>query len=223
MNKYHIVGRDISEVWFKLLQYAVKEGKLKKTRMGATAGEDVKELGFVIVTIEYPWTLPLIPVVPEGFPPPVREEDMAALAASTMYHYELKKGIKYYGCYLESQLDYAVKMYKEFGWDINQMCFLTADSDNLFIDDPWVLKLIDTKIENGSLDLIAYIRGLDLWQGFVMFSGALQMLKEHLARKIGCKDGQLHIVGKSFNLPEHQWSLAEKLAGKSDSRIYHFE
>lgn len=206
-----IQGRDISEAWFLLLSHCLKKGRVKNILTGASAGEQQLELDFVFVEIFFPATLPFIPIVPEGFPAVAQESDMAALAAAMTYNYQLKPGHLYYGFYLEPQLKYAIDQYKRLGYDLNEMCFLTSNVDNLWIPDPWVLKVVDTKIQDGKLCLIAYVRGLDIWQGFIIFAGALQMLKQYMASEIGCEDGELYMAGKSFCLPAHQQDLAKRL------------
>jgi thymidylate synthase len=187
--------------------------------------EERLELDFATIEVLQPWTLPLVPTVPLGIPPPTDDKMITELFAATRYNYQLRPGVDYYGYHLERQIDYAISQYKKYGFDIDQMCLIASPPDNLFLEDPWCLKLIDTKVQDGKLCFIAYVRGLDIWQGFAYFAAMLELLKQDMAEKIKAQNGQLFIIGKSFCLLEHQVDLAKTAAGNplQNHYISHFE
>lgn len=215
MQFYQIKARDISEAWFRLLRLAIENGEFRPTLMGCCQGEDRIELDLVFIDIRYPATAPMVPTVPLGIPMPARDDDIAALEAAMLFDYALKPDEKYYGHYLKPHVDYAIAKYKEHGHNLDQMCLYTSNGTDLYLDDPWVLKVIDTKIDNNKLHLIAYMIGLDLWQGVVLFTNALQVLKKSMADEIGCGDGRLYIVGKTFVLWQHQYDVAKAVVQPS--------
>lgn len=210
---YQTSARDIPEAWFYLLRKILTSGVQKETLTGATKGEDRLELDFAYVEILQPWIQPMIPVVPQGIPAPTDEKMISELYAATRYNYQLRPGVDYYGYHLERQIDFAIDQYKKVGSDLDQMCLMVSPPDNLFIEDPWCLKLLDTKIQDDGLCLIAYVRGLDIWQGFIYFSATLEHIKQQMAEDIGCKNGQLYMIGKTFILHRHQWDIARTAVG----------
>lgn len=209
MKLCHIQARDISEAWFLLLRHILTTGGRRTILRGDLRGAEKLELDFVYVQLQYPSTLPFIPLVPEGIPSPVREEDMMSLTAAIMFDYQLNPKHSYYGHFLVPEIEYAIEQYKELGSDVSEMCLMACDDRNLYIDDPWVMKLVDSRINNNTLEFAVYITGIDIWQGFPMFAAALQQTKEDMAQRIGVQDGELVMVGKAWHLLEHQWELAK--------------
>ena len=67
------------------------------------------------------------------------------------------------------------------------------------------------KIPSGSEDLIfyPYFRSWDLWAGFSANLAAIQLLKEYMAKEIGCKDGNIVAYSKGLHIYGHAFEMAE--------------
>jgi len=113
-----------------------------------------------------------------------------------------------YGQYLEKQIAEIIRMYKEDGFNTNQAFMAVGDAQSVFLADPPCLRMIDTRIRDGSLHFIVYFRSWDLWAGFPSNLAAIQLLKEYMASEIGVQDGELMAMSKGLHLYEYSWDLA---------------
>ncbi len=212
MHLHTIEARDISEAWYRVIREVLKNGTIRPTPTGAYKGSRKKELDFVFLEIKEPWTLPLLPEPPSGLPVPCDMKEVEDWVVSLMSCVERGNIPNFYGCYFESQIEYVIRFYKDkANWDSDMMCMLAGSEDNITLPDPWVLKVIDTKIEEGTLDVIAYFRALEVWAGLPLFGAVLQQLKEYIVTSIGAKDGKIYMVGKGFCLYEFAWDWAQIL------------
>ena len=204
-----IEARDLSEAWFRCLCQTLMEGYEYQIERGSYAGQQRKELDFVVVQVRYPGTRPLVPDVPQGVPPPSTmdyiEEYLPYLMAA-----HRKEGEQYtYGQYLETQIAEVIKMYKEDGYNTNQAFMAVGDERSIFLSDPPCLRAVDTRIRDNKLNFVVYFRSWDLWAGFPSNLAAIQLLKEYMASEIGVDDGELIAVSKGLHLYEYTWELAK--------------
>ncbi|MCL5004355.1 MAG: thymidylate synthase [Patescibacteria group bacterium] len=70
------------------------------------------------------------------------------------------------------------------------------------------LRGIDTWIDEGKLHFWTYFRSWDLWGGFPVNLGGIQLLKEYMASEIGVEDGELVVSCKDLHVYEHAWLVA---------------
>lgn len=70
------------------------------------------------------------------------------------------------------------------------------------------LRGIDTWIDEGKLHFWVYFRSWDLWGGFPVNLGGIQLLKEYMASEIGVEDGELVVSCKDLHVYEHTWLVA---------------
>jgi thymidylate synthase len=78
------------------------------------------------------------------------------------------------------------------------------------LDDPPCLRLIDTRIIDGRLHFVLYFRSWDLWAGLPSNLAAIQLLKEYMCQEIGVEDGSIVAVSKGLHLYEYTYGLALK-------------
>jgi len=76
------------------------------------------------------------------------------------------------------------------------------------------LRGIDTWIEDDRLHFWCYFRSWDLWGGFPVNLGGIQLLKEYMADEIGVDDGILVASSKDLHIYEHTWLVAGMRIGK---------
>ena len=203
-----IEARDLSEAWFLCLRKILTEGREYKIDRGSYAGQRRKELDLAVVYIKNPGTMPLIPDVPPGVPPPTTMEYVESYLPYLMTAHK-KDGEQYtYGQYLEKQIPEIIRMYKEGGHNTNQAFMTVGDDKSVFLADPPCLRSIDTRIKDNKLYFFAYFRSWDLWAGFPSNLAAIQLLKEYMASEIGVGDGELIAMSKGLHLYEYSWELA---------------
>lgn len=70
------------------------------------------------------------------------------------------------------------------------------------------LRGIDTWIDGGKLNFWCYFRSWDLWGGFPVNLGGIQLLKEYMSAEIGVEDGELLVSCKDLHVYEHTWVVA---------------
>jgi len=207
-----IEARDLSEAWFLCLRKTLTEGRKYKIDRGSYAGQQRKELDFVVLQIRHPGTRPLVPDVPQGVPPPTTMEYVESYLPYLMAAYK-RAGEQYtYGQYLEKQIQEVIKMYREDGYNTNQAFMAVGDSQSISLSDPPCLRAIDTRIIDDKLNFIVYFRSWDLWAGFPSNLAAIQLLKEYMADEIGVGDGELIAMSKGLHLYQYSWEQARAAA-----------
>ena len=203
-----IEARDLSEAWFLCLRQTLAGGREYKIERGSYAGQQRKELDFIVLQVRYPGTRPLVPDVPQGVPPPSTMEYVESYLPYLMTGHR-KEGEQYtYGQYLETQIAEVIRMYQEDGYNTNQAFMAVGDSQSIFLSDPPCLRAIDTRIRDNKLNFIVYFRSWDLWAGFPSNLAAIQLLKEYMSGEIGVDDGELIAMSKGLHLYEYAWELA---------------
>ncbi len=78
------------------------------------------------------------------------------------------------------------------------------------------LRGIDTWIDDGKLHFWIYFRSWDLWGGFPVNLGGLQLVKEYMAAKIEVEDGPMIVSCKDLHVYEHTWIVALMRLGKNE-------
>ncbi len=204
-----IEARDLSEAWFLCLCKTLQEGHDYKIDRGSYAGQQRRELDFVVVQINYPGTRPLVPDVPQGLPPPTTMNYVETYLPYLMTAHKAEGEQYTYGQYLEKQIPEVIKMYKEDGHNTNQAFMTVGNEKSIELSDPPCLRMIDTRIRHNKLKFIVYFRSWDLWAGFPSNLAAMQLLKEYMSSEIGVADGELVAVSKGLHLYDYTWDIAK--------------
>jgi len=208
-----IEARDLSEAWFLCLRKTLTEGHEYTIERGSYAGQQRKELDFVVVKVKHPGTRPIVPDVPQGVPPPSTTDYVEEYLPYLMTAHR-KEGEQYtYGQYLETQIAEVIRMYQEDGYNTNQAFMAVGDERSIFLSDPPCLRAVDTRIRDGKLNFVVYFRSWDLWAGFPSNLAAIQLLKEYMASEIGVDDGEIIAMSKGLHLYEYSWELAKITVG----------
>ncbi len=79
------------------------------------------------------------------------------------------------------------------------------------------LRGIDTWIDEGKLHFWIYFRSWDLWGGFPVNLGGIQLMKEYMASEIGVRDGSMVVSCKDLHVYEHTWAVALMRIKKPES------
>jgi thymidylate synthase len=204
-----IEARDLAEAWFLCLRQTLTEGHQYKIDRGSYAGQQRKELDFVVVRVKNPGSRPIIPSTPQGVPPPTSMEYIEDYLPYLMTAHK-RQGEQYtYGQYLEKQIPRVIEMYQRDGHNTNQGFMAVGDAASIDLADPPCLRAIDTRVRDNKLHFFVYFRSWDLWAGFPSNLAAIQLLKEYMASEIGVDDGELIASSKGLHLYQYAWELAK--------------
>lgn len=214
MNVELVEARDLSEAWFLCLGKTLDRGREYRIDRGSYAGQSRKELGLVVVNVRYPGTRPLVPDVPPGVPPPATMDYVERYLPYLMTGHRATGEQYTYGQFLEKQIAEVIRMYRYDGHNTNQAFMAVGDDQSIFLPDPPCLRMIDTRIQDGVLNFIAYFRSWDLWSGFPSNLAAIQLLKEYMASEIGVGDGSIIAMSKGLHLYDYSWDLARSTLRK---------
>jgi len=217
----------MDDAWHQAVYNLFEYGQKYKIDSGSYADSERLEFDFVVIRIKTPWEEPRLPKIPEQLtiPPPVSEKYIVDYFNDYIMGGKKAKGENYtYGerlmeaekkngeCF--SQIEEAIRRYKEEGFGTNQIILQIGQPSDLLLEDPPCLRHIDTKIRNDTLHFFPYFRSWDLWGGLPANLAALQLLKEYMAAEIGVEDGEIIASSKGLHIYKHVEELAKLRFGK---------
>jgi len=198
----------LDDAWHQCLREALDHGRIYTIDSGSFAGQQRKEIPFVVVHIKSPGIRPLAPTVPPGVPSPATDDNIQQYMSYLMTD-DVQPNEQYtYGEDLAPQIEEVIRRYKTDGYDTNQCCMSVGSRQSLWLADPQCCRVLDTRIQDNTLHFMLYFRSWDLWGGFPTNLGGLQMLKEYMAEAIGVKDGDIIATSKGLHIYDHAWDLA---------------
>lgn len=206
----------LSEAWYQCLRYLIKEDHGHHTYtidQGSYAGQKRLEFDYLTIAIRYPNTRPLIPDVPQGIPNPSSADYLNQYYLKLVTCQKDKNEEYTYGERIESQIMKLVEKYNA-GPGNNQCILQVAGPEDINLKDPPCLRHIDTRIIDGKLHFVVYFRSWDLWAGFPNNLGAIQMLKEAMAKEMMLADGNIIASSKGLHLYEYARPLAEQVVNR---------
>ncbi len=229
-HRTFIEATDISDAWFQGLHKIIREPVHEYTiTRGSYAGQKRREFDFIDIQINHPGHRPLAPIMPEGIniPPPTTDKKIEQNYLLYLLTDEKQPEEEYtYGERLVNPkviidgkefalginpLEELVKMYNRDGYGTNQATLEIAMPSDILLSDPPCCRIVDTRVRYGALHFFLYFRSWDLFGGLPENLGGYQLVKEHIADRIGVKDGKLFASSKGLHLYDHYWELAEIL------------
>lgn len=235
MKPTYIEARDIPDAWFQCIYSIMDEEGVHEypVERGSFEGVKRREFDVVMVHIKYPGVRPLIPDVPAELcvPAPTSMEYVEEYLQYLMTDARKENEIYTYGerltnpkVLLEGRemslgvnpLQEVIKIYKQNKLGTNQAVMEVGMPQDILLDDPPCLRLIDTRVMEGKLNFIVYFRSWDLWAGFPSNLAAMQLLKEYMCHEIGLEDGSITAVSKGLHLYEYSFGLALKRLRRSE-------
>jgi thymidylate synthase len=229
MKPILIEARDLPDAWFQCIyrifeDQSVHEYEVEK---GSFEGTTRRQFDMIMVNVEYPGTRPLIPDIPAelAIPQPTSMEYVEDYLQYLMTDRKRENEIYTYGERLTNPkvtldgkefsfglnpVEEVIRMYRNDKHGTNQAIMEVGMPQDVLLDDPPCLRLIDTRLMENKLHFILYFRSWDLWAGFPSNLAAIQLLKEYLCQEIGVEDGSIVAVSKGLHLYEYSFGLALK-------------
>lgn len=210
--------KTLGDTWFQLLWDIYKYGRKTPITYGSMAGANRLEFDFVSGISMFPHIRPLTPIMPEGsgIAPTTTDEKIGEYFAGYLMnpefeehekneHYKYAQWIngnipnkaksigKFY--YMESQLEWVIRHFKEKGYGNNHCYINVGDKDSNFAYDiPWeneterrtspCLRGLDFKIKEGVLITHVIYRSWDLYAGWPQNMGGFTLLNEYVADQL---------------------------------------
>lgn len=204
---------DLPDAWFQLLYKIFDHGRVYTVERGSFAGTRRLEFDFMVLRVETPKKRPLVPDIPPDISVPVpsdigyAEEYFARYLMST----ERAENEQYtYGERIVPGVEKVLEIYRRDGFGTNQACIEVARPEDIDLEDPPCLRLVDTRIRDGRLHFYVYFRSWDLWGGLPTNLAGLQLVKEYMASELGVEDGMITACSKGLHLYEYTWEWAKQ-------------
>ena len=205
-----ITAWSLDEAWWRCIREILMYGKDFKIDSGSYEGQYRKELDFIVVNILKPSMRPLSPSVPDGTPAPTNDDYIQNDYLPYLMTSAKKPGELYtYGEDLEPQMYKAIDMYKKGGHRTNRASMVVGNRDSIDLEHSQCLRQVDTRIQGGALHFFVMFRSWDMYGGFPVNLGGLQLMKEFMASEIGVNDGEIVAVTKGLHLYDHHWDLGK--------------
>lgn len=216
----YVTARDLPEAWFLCLREVLTKGYEYKIDRGSFAGQRRKELDFVTVNIQNPGIRPLVPPTPPGIYTTTSDDAIEVYCQRYLLSDEKQPNEQYtYGEFISAQIHQVIEMFKNQGFNTNQACMNIGngkgDDVAINLEDPPCLRVIQIRVRYGKVHFFVYFRSWDLYAGFPVNLGGLQLMKEWVASELGVQDGSLIAASGGLHLYEHQWEYA-KICAKLD-------
>jgi thymidylate synthase len=230
MKPVYMEARDLSDAWFQCIYRIFEDEGIHEYIIdrGSFEGNKRREFDLAMVHITYPGTRPIIPDIPTelGIPAPTSMEYVEEYLQYLMTDKKAENELYTYGERLTNPkvlidgkeyplgvnpIQEVIDIYKKGkGGGTNQAIMEIGAPQDIIIEDPPCLRLIDTRLMNGKLHFVLYFRSWDLWAGFPSNLAAIQLLKEYMCQEIGVEDGSITAVSKGLHLYEYSFALALK-------------
>ena len=216
-----INAKTINDAWHQLVFQVEEKGRKYKITQGSFAGQFRYEFEFVLVEIERPWEEIAI-IFPPGItlPPPSDMAQIEQYFANYIFNPDLAKDEQYtYGQRIAgamrfdasvengvgkvNQIEEVIKKYKTGGHGNNQCTIEIGQPFDILLSDPPCLRVIDTRVAEGVLHFFVYFRSWDLWGGFPVNLGGIELLKQYMAKEIGVGNGKILAASKGLHIYDH--------------------
>jgi thymidylate synthase len=229
MIPVYIEARDLPDAWFQCVYKIFEENGVHEYVIdrGSFEGNKRREFDIVMVHIKYPGARPLIPDIPGelGIPAPTSMDYVEEYLQYLMTDKKADNELYTYGERLTNPkialdgheytlgvnpLMEVIDIYKKHKYGTNQAIMEIGIPQDITVEDPPCLRLIDTRIMNGKLHFVLYFRSWDLWAGFPSNLAAIQLMKEYMVQEIGVEDGTITAISKGMHLYDYSFGCALK-------------
>jgi len=211
-----IKERTIEAAWRMTLWNCARYGYSYKIRKGSYEGQLRKQLDNLTVIIEEPYTRPLAVWLPENcsIPAPTSEERIQQYFYEYLATDTKGEGEDYtYGQHIAPQLPAVIDILNVSGGSTNQACMNIGGVDNIVLEDPPCLRVVDFKVVDGFLNMSLFFRSWDIFVGFPENIGGLQLLKEYILAHLDfpVKDGPITAYSSGAHIYEQYFPIVNLL------------
>jgi len=214
-----VQATDLNDAWHQLILKSIEKDAMEDylysqvylIDKGSCEGQHRLEIDTACVDIMHPGKGSLVPCMPVGKQhlAPTTMEQANQYMLYLMTDIVQTNEAYTYGQRIVPQLWEIIARYKNKGYNTNQATIVIAKPDDIHLDDPPCLQLIDTRIREGMLHFILYFRSWDLYNGFPVNLAGLQQLKAFMADEIGVEDGSIRAFSKGLHIYDDMWPMTK--------------
>jgi len=213
INPVFVKANTLGDTWFQLLWDIYKYGRKYPITTGSFAGSTRLEFDFVSGISMLPHIRPLAPIMPEAVRPTTTDDKIGEYFAGYLMNPELEEGEHYKYAqwingnipnkaksigkfyYMESQLEWIIRHFKEKGYG-NNHCYINVGdrNSNFAYDYPYTdetdrrtspcLRGLDFTIKDNQLITHVIYRSWDLYAGWPQNMGGFTLLNEYVAEQL---------------------------------------
>lgn len=209
-----VQGIDLNDAWRNTLWECVKHGERYIIKKGSYVGQERSQLKSLILQIEEPGKRPFNFYTPSGIPAPTNEEKI-----NTYFENYIITDTKCdmedytYGEFIAPQIPKVINILNESGGMTNQAAINIGGENNINMEDPPCLRVLDFKVVNSKLILSAFFRSWDLFTGLPENLGGLQLLKEYVLASLTfpIEDGEMIIYSSGAHIYEMYYPVVNTM------------
>ena len=203
-----ITAKTISEFWWLAIRNVRDNGYIQHIDRGSFAGENHRiQYPFLSGTIEFP-EKNQIPIVPDGIAPPTTEDYIAEYFADYIMGGKVPgtNEVYTYASRIGEQIEQVMAMLLETP-NTNHANITVGRPEDLTLDDPACLRLIDFKVVESKLELSTFWRSHDLWGGLPANLAAMARLQAVVAEFIEIPTGKMHYASSGAHIYSYQLEM----------------
>ena len=213
---FHTVveGFDLNDAWRNALWACVRNGIDYKIASGSYVGQIRKQLYALNLIVLEPWKKPMNFYTPIGIPEPTNHDKIQKyfyeyIATDTKCEQEDYT----YGEFIAPQIPTIIEILNKAKGMTNQATINIGGVNNIYMEDPPCLRVLDFKVINNELVLSAFFRSWDLFTGLPENLGGLQLLKEYILMHLNfpIKDGKMIIYSSGAHLYEMYFPIVNQM------------
>lgn len=254
MNVYNL-----DEAWHMALRLCFMYGYEYEVKSGSYVGQKRYEFDSFFCCIKDPGKGPLVPIIPEGSgltPPTSIEYVENYFADYLMAANKTEKEDYTYGERLinpryrsvirnerkqesviedgplmnVNQVEEVIKELIFSEGNSNQTCMEIAMPNDVLLNDPPCLRLIDVRLRYNKLHFLVYFRSWDLYAGFPANLAGIELLKQYMVQElnerfkkkgieINIETGSITAISKGLHIYEQYYPIVEARWGKKKEEL----
>jgi len=205
---------DLDNAWRYTLWCCARNGYDYVVKKGSYEGQIRRQLDYLSIIVEEPWTKPFNFYTPPSIPPPTSDAKINKyfedyLATDTKCDTEDYT----YGQFIAPQIPRVVELLNKSNGHTNQACMNIGGEENTNLDDPPCLRVVDFKVVDGELNISLFFRSWDLFLGLPENLGGLQLLKEYVLAQLNfeVKDGKMFAYSSGGHIYEQYFDIVNRM------------
>lgn len=245
---------DLDEAWHNALKLCFMYGSEYEVTSGSYEGQMRYGFDNFLCNIRNPGDGPLVPIMPPGGNAPTNKEIVENYFATyLMSDAKTEKEDYTYGERLvnpryrrvdrSERKDKAVVNKELYGFAMNvnqveevikelvhskggsnQTCMEIAMPNDVLLNDPPCLRLIDVRMRHDKLHFFVYFRSWDLYSGFPANLGAIELMKQYMVQELNEKgleveNGSLSVHSKGLHIYSQYYGIVEARWGKTKEQL----
>lgn len=196
---------NLEEAWRLTCKEVMVNGKDYQVERGSYVGQQRRQLLHLMLMVRRPGDRPLAPLVPPGENAVTNEEAIQRYFTDYLMCSTLAENEQYtYGNRIDQYLEHVARMLTKTP-HTNQAVIEISRPEDILLNDPPCLRVLDWKVIDDTLWLSSYWRSWDVHGALPVNLGGLQLLNEMMAEWVGLWPGPQVAYSSGAHIYEHAW------------------